>query len=69
MGKLLDQIRAEMDRQDLTPYALAKRAEMPAATITRILTGVRPKPGAETLERMADALGAEFVLRKRKATP
>lgn len=66
--KMVKAIEAEMRRQGLTAYALAKRVRVddgkpfPAATITRILTGARPKPGAETLERLAEALGAEFVL-------
>lgn len=63
MGTLLDQIRAEMDRQNLTAYALAKRAEVQPATVSRILTGTRPNPAAETLERLAAALGGEFVLK------
>lgn len=62
---MLDQIRAEMERQNLTAYALAKRAEMPAATLTRILAGTRPRPEAATLERLAEALGTQFVLRPR----
>lgn len=66
---MVEAIIAEMERQGLTAYALAKRVKgekgkpFPAATISRILTGARSHPSAETLERLAEGLGAEFVLK------
>ncbi|HEX3152941.1 MAG TPA: helix-turn-helix transcriptional regulator [Gemmataceae bacterium] len=60
--KLVVAIATEMERQGLSAYALGKLAKVPAATITRILSGDRPDPQASTVERLAAGLGAEFVL-------
>lgn len=55
-------IAAEMERQGLTEYALAKRARMPAATLNRILNGSRPDPRFSSLDRLAKALGMRVKL-------
>jgi len=61
---VVTQIAAEMERQGMTRYALAKAAGMPAATLGRILSGERPDPQLSTLERLADALGWKVGLTK-----
>ena len=60
--RLVSAIAGEMNRQGLTAYALGKRSGLPAATITRILSGNRPDPQVSTIEKLAAGLGTRFVL-------
>jgi transcriptional regulator with XRE-family HTH domain len=59
---LVAEIAAEMDRQGITRNALAVKAGVPAATVTRILSGERPDPQLSTLVRLAEVLGKRVTL-------
>lgn len=59
---LVAEIAAEMEGQGMSRNALAVRAGVPAATVTRILSGDRPDPQLSTLVRLAGALGKRVAL-------
>lgn len=59
---IVAEIAAEMDRQGLTRYALAKRAGVTPAVLGRVLSGERPDPQASTLIKLAGALGKRVAL-------
>jgi len=62
LSKLVAEIAAEMKRREMTAYALAKAANIPAATLGRILDGSRPDPRLSSLERLAKALEMKLAL-------
>ena len=51
-------LASKMERAGLTPYALAKLADMPSQTLYRYLSGER-KPTLEAAKKLADALGCK----------
>jgi predicted transcriptional regulator len=51
-----------MERTGMTMYALAKAASVPPATVTRILSGVRPDPQLSTVLKLVDAVGLRVQL-------
>lgn len=59
---LVAEIAAVMERQGVTRNALAVRAGVPAATVTRILAGDRPDPQLSTVVKLAEALGLRVGL-------
>jgi transcriptional regulator with XRE-family HTH domain len=62
LSPLVQLIADEMARQGLTANALAVRAGVAAATVTRVLKGERADPQVSTLQVMASALGGKFAL-------
>lgn len=54
---------AEMQRQGLTAYALAKKSGVSAVAIGRIASGERPDPQVSTLEKLAAGLGKSLEIR------
>lgn len=57
---LSEALTAERERQNLTPYELAKRCGMSAARLTDILTGATANPGLLTVCRVLAALGRDL---------
>jgi transcriptional regulator with XRE-family HTH domain len=51
-----DRVRELMDGLSLSQAELARKAHLPAATVSRIVSGQRGNPRLETLRRIADAL-------------
>lgn len=68
MSQILDQIRKAMEGSDKTRYRLSKETGIDQAQLSRLLTG-EVGLSVETLERLAEALGQEIIIRpaKRKA--
>lgn len=59
-GKTLaEQVREMMEAQGMTPYALAKRAGIGHASMSRVLSG-DGSPSWETVQRLAQVLGASL---------
>lgn len=59
---LVAEIAAEMARQGLTRNALAVKAGVPPATVTRLFAGDRPDPQLSTVVKLAEALGRRVTL-------
>ena len=59
---ITEQIRAEMERQDITISELARRAELSRPQTSSWMAG-RKTVTIETAEAAANALGCELVLR------
>ena len=52
-----DKVRALRKEKDLTQDALAKRADLPYTTLTKIEGNVITKPTIQTVEKIAKGLG------------
>lgn len=59
---LIDELLAEMERQGMTRYALAKKAGVPPPTVNRLLSGERDAQ-LTTITKLAEALGRRVILR------
>ena len=68
MSRILDQIRKAMKASAKTRYRLSKETSIAQSQLSRLMTG-QEGLGHENLEKLADALGLEIVIRpaKRKA--
>ena len=55
-GRIGERIAELMNGLELTQAELARKTELPAATISRIISGQRNNPRLETLQRLAGAL-------------
>jgi transcriptional regulator with XRE-family HTH domain len=71
MSKVSEAMRAAIQRSGQSAYRIAKGAGVSASQLSRLASGER-EVSLATLERLADYLGLELVLRparrKRKAT-
>ena len=65
MGQLVEAIRTAIESSDETPYAIAKGADVARSQLSRLLSGERGL-SSETMERLADYLGLEIVVRRKK---
>ena len=64
-GKLLPliaEIAAEVERKEMSMYAVAKAAGVTATVAARVLAGQRPDPQLSTVEKLATAVGKRIVL-------
>ena len=62
MAKLTDAIRAAVKASDQTPYAIAKGAGVARSQLSRLLSGESGMT-VDTIERLAEYLGLEIVIR------
>ena len=65
MSKILDEIRRAIEASDKTRYRLSKETSIPQSQLSRLMTGEKGL-SFEALERLAEALGIEIVIQKRK---
>ena len=64
---MMEQLRQAIRDTGETPYAIGKASGIDKSQISRLLRGERD-PRVGTVERMADYLGYEWVLRPKKKT-
>ena len=65
MGKLTEAIQAAVKASKQTPYAIAKGANVARSQLSRLMSGERGL-NSETIERLADYLGLEIVIRPKR---
>jgi transcriptional regulator with XRE-family HTH domain len=63
--KFSDQLRQAIDGCGLTRYAIAKATGIAESTLSRFMSGERGLP-MKTLDRLAECLGLEIVLRPKR---
>lgn len=63
---IAEALTAELARQGVTVYKLAKASEMPASRVHDILNGVTGNPGVLTLQRLLAALGKSLAWLERQ---
>jgi len=68
LSRILDEIRKAIAAGDRTRYRLSQETDIAQSQLSRLMTG-QEGLGHENLEKLADALGLEIVIRpaKRKA--
>ncbi len=67
MGQLTDAIIAAIQASEQKPGAIAKGAGVARSQLSRLLSGER-ELRAETIERLADYLGLEIIVRRKTRT-
>ena len=65
MGQLTKAIAAAVRASDETPYAIAKGAGVARSQLSRMMRG-QSGMTADTIERLADYLGLELVVRRKR---
>ncbi len=65
MAHVLDTIRKAIRDSDRTPYAICKASGIARSQLSRLMTGKRGL-SVEVLERLADQLGLELVIRPKQ---
>ena len=55
-----DKIRAIRNKKELTQDALAKKADLPYTTLTKIESNVITKPSIQTVAKIAKGLGVSI---------
>ena len=65
MGQLTKAIAAAVRASDETPYAIAKGAGVARSQLSRMMRG-ESGMNADTIERLADYLGLELVVRRKR---
>lgn len=65
MAKIIEQLRGEVEASSKTRYRIAQDSGVSAAALSRLVHGQRGLT-IESAERVADALGMELVLRRRR---
>ena len=65
MGQLTKAIAAAVRASDETPYAIAKGAGVARSQLSRMMRG-ESRMNADTIERLADYLGLELVVRRKR---
>lgn len=66
MSKLLDEIRKAIQASDKTRYRLSQETSIPQSQLSRLMTGEKGL-SFDAMERLADALGLEIIIRSRTA--
>ena len=69
VATLVEAIRREVVKAEeagLSRYALAQKAGVSHAMLSRIMAGTR-RPGADVVDRLAAALDLEIVIRPKRA--
>lgn len=67
MGNLLDEIRASILKSGQSRYRIAKETGIGQPQLSRLMKGERGL-SIEALERLAEYLGLEIVIRPRRRT-
>jgi transcriptional regulator with XRE-family HTH domain len=65
MSKLLDEIREAIKASDKTRYRLSKETSIPQSQLSRLMTGEKGV-SFDAMERLADALGLEIIIRPKR---
>jgi transcriptional regulator with XRE-family HTH domain len=65
MSRLLETIRVAIQASNETPAAIARGAGVAKSQLSRMLSGERGL-SVDTLERLADYLGLELVIRAKR---
>lgn len=65
MARTLDELRRAIESSGETRYAVAKRAGLPQSALSRLVSSGRGMT-IDGIERVADALGMELVLRPKR---
>lgn len=65
MGQLTKAIAEAVKASDQSPYAIAKGADVARSQLSRLLSGERGL-NTETIERLADYLELEIVIRPKQ---
>jgi len=65
MSKILDEIRKAIETSDKTRYWLSKKSLIPQSQLSRLMTGEKGL-SFDALERLADALGVEIIVRPKR---
>jgi len=68
MSKLLDEIREAIKASDKTRYRLSKETAIPQSQLSRLMTGEKGV-SFDALERLAEALGLEIIIRPKRRQP
>jgi transcriptional regulator with XRE-family HTH domain len=68
MSKLLDEIREAIRTSDKTRYRLSKETGIPQSQLSRLMTGEKGV-SFDAMERLAEALGLEIILRPKRRQP
>jgi transcriptional regulator with XRE-family HTH domain len=66
MGQVFDTIRKAIEASGKTRYRLSKETGIDQAQLSRLMSG-KEGVSVENLERLAEALGLEIVIRPNKA--
>ncbi len=61
-----DQLRAAIDKADVTLYRIAKDSRVDWGTIQRFMDGTRPNIRIDTMERLCEYLGLELRPKKKR---
>ncbi len=61
-----DQLRAAIDKADVTLYRIAKDSQVDWGTIQRFIDGTRPNIRIDTMERLCEYLGLELRPKKKR---
>ena len=65
MAQLVETIRAAIEASGETRYRIAKETGIAESQLSRLMSGERGL-SAETIERLADYLGLEIVVRAKR---
>ena len=65
MAKLLDEIRSAMKASGQSRYSIAQEAGIAESQLSRLMSGERGL-SVEGLERLADYLGLEIIVRPKR---
>lgn len=65
MSRILDEIRRAIENSPKTRYRLSKDARIPESQLSRLMTGEKGL-SFDSLDRLADALGLEVVIRPKR---
>jgi transcriptional regulator with XRE-family HTH domain len=66
MGKIFDEIQKRLSAHTETLREIERQTGINVATLSRIANGTRTSVSLDTIERLADYLGLELRLRKRR---
>ncbi len=66
MGKVLDEIRNAIESSGTSRYAISKATGIPQAQLSRLMAGTSGL-SIDSLERLADFLGLEIIIRRKRS--
>ena len=65
MSKMIERIRKAVEASGKSRYRLSKECGVSQAQLSRLMSGERGM-SADSIERLADALGLEIVIRQKR---
>ena len=65
MGQIIEQIRRAVEASGKSRYSIAKESGVAESQLSRLMSGERGL-SVETVERLADCLGLEILIRPRR---